>query len=258
MGYEIRTVKNAIQLLSYFDEHNPELGVNELTSKTNLHKSTVHRILMTLEKIGILEQNSKRGKYRLGLRLYELGNLAIHGFELNNVSQPYLKELMEKTGETVHLVIYDKGEAVYINKVESQQRMRMVSRIGSRLPLHCTGVGKVLLAYLEQSELKKVIRDQGLCRFTNNTIAHPKDLEKELEKIRKVGFAIDNEEIELGLKCVAAPVRDHEGKVIASISISGSSNRITKDKIPYLSKIVIETAEKISHRLGYRIVRKLK
>jgi DNA-binding IclR family transcriptional regulator len=258
MGYEIRSIKNAIQLLSCFDEHNPELGVNELTTKINLHKSTVHRILITLEKTGILEQDCKRGKYRLGLRLYELGNLALHGFELSRVSQSYLKELMEKTQETVHLVVYDKGEGVYINKVDGPQRMRMVSRIGSRLPLHCTGVGKVLLAYLEQSELKKVIRDQGLCRFTDNTITHAADLEKELEKIRKVGFAIDNEEIELGLKCVAAPVRDHDGKIIASVSISGSSNRITKDKIPYLSRSVIETSEKISYRLGYRIRRKLK
>ena len=258
MGYEIKTIKNAIKLISYFDEHNPELGVNELTSKMNLHKSSVHRILITLEKIGILQQDSKRGKYRLGLKLYELGNLVTHGFELNNVSQPYLKELMEKTQETVHLVIYDKGEGVYINKVEGPHRVQMVSRIGSRLPLHCTGVGKVLLAYLEQPEAEKVITERGLCRFTNNTILDLKKLERELKKIRETGFAIDNEEIEIGLKCIGSPVRDYTGKVIAAISISGASSRFTSNKIPFLSKLVIDTANKISSRLGYSFERDTK
>ncbi|MGQ9616703.1 MAG: IclR family transcriptional regulator [Spirochaetota bacterium] len=167
-------------------------------------------------------------------------------------ASPILADLMHRSGETVHLAILDKGQVLYLDKREGPQAVGIISRVGQRLPAHCTGLGKVLLAYADQGVLEDVINTVGLPRFTKNTITDYALLREELQKVRSRGYAIDNEEIEEGLCCVSAPVRDYTGKVIAAISISLPAFRFSNDKREEHKNNVIESAEKISRLLGYR------
>jgi len=146
----------------------------------------------------------------------------------------------------------DRGEVVYIEKRECRQSIQIVSQIGMRLPAHCTGVGKVLLAYLPDAEVRQIIKKKGMTRFTKNTITDPRSLETELDRIRERGYAIDNEEIMDGLFCMAAPIRDYSGKVIAAVSVSGPTSRIKMEKLPKALELVVQTSGEISSALGYR------
>jgi len=158
---------------------------------------------------------------------------------------------MEKTGETVHLAILDENEVLYINKIESLKTIRMYSRVGRRGPVYCTGVGKALLAFQPSHKIEEIIAS-GLAPQTEHTIVDPETLRRHLADVRARGYAIDNEEIEIGLRCVAAPVRDHSGNVIASISVAGPSQRLTKERLISFSPDVIATADTVSQRLGFR------
>lgn len=247
----IQSVDRALQILGVFSSRRRELGVTEIANELNIHKSTVFGLLATLENRGFIQQNKETGKYKLGLKLFELGNLVQEGMDLRTIAAPYIAHLVEKHGETVHLVIHDQGEVIYIDKRDNQSNIRIISRVGSRLPMHCTGVGKCLLAYLPPEEIDNVI-SKGLHPFTPNTITDPERLKNELEKIRINGYSFDMEEIEMGLRCVAAPIRDYSGEVIAAISLSGPSIRMDEKKMEELVNSIKETAEKISQNLGYK------
>ena len=168
--------------------------------------------------------------------------------EIVKVARPYIEELVEKCDETVDLGVYDKNEVVFVDKKESTRSVRMVSSIGKRLPLHCTGTGKALLAFLPESEIDKVI-SRGLARYTDNTITTPEDLRRELAKIRTDGYAVDRQEFEMGVKCVGAPVLDPDGRAVAAISIAGPAARITDERIPSLAEMVKAAADRISRDL---------
>ncbi len=247
----IQSIDRALNVLECFTNGRQELGVTEISKLLGLHKSTVYGILTTLECRRYLEQNPETGKYKLGLKLFELGNLVQDGMDLKVIAGPFLQRLVEEHGETVHLVIMDQGEAVYIDKRESPQSMRMVSQVGKRLPCHCTGVGKMLLAFLPEEALDAFIREKGLVRFTNNTITDPDTLKEHLRQVRQRGYAIDNQEITDGLTCVAAPIRNHTGNVIAAMSVAGPSIRIGPEKIDSIIPSVTKAAEELSAKLGY-------
>ncbi len=247
----VKSVDRAIRILELLSENN-KMGITEISKKLNLPKTTTFDIVSTLHERGILEKDEENNRYFLGLKLFELGDAARANFELRKIAVPYLKELNSKLDETVHLTVRDDDEALYIECFESTKRLRTYSVIGVRAPLYCTAVGKALLAFLPDEEIKKIVRKKGFIRFTPNTITDEKRLFDEIKKIRELGYSIDDVEHEEGVRCVGAPIRDHTGRVVASISVSGPTQRVTKSKVPQLAKIVMATAEEISSRLGYK------
>ena len=250
-GTILQSVDHALAVLESFDTANPELGVTALSGRLKLAKSTVYRLLSTLVARGYAYQNPATGKYRLGLKAFEVGSLAVSQLTVREVALPILEKLRDATKEAVHLGVRDGEAVIYIDKIETPHAMRMYSRTGRRAPLHCTALGKVLLAFAPAAEAARLLR-RGLRRYTPNTITDPDVLGKELGKIREDGYALDEEEFEEGLKCVAAPLWDYTGVVVASAGIAGPHIRITSDRLLDLIGVVRETAGEISVRLGYR------
>jgi DNA-binding IclR family transcriptional regulator len=228
------------------------LSVTEISTKLRSPKSSIHDIVSTLLATGILEKDLDRNRYRLGLKLFELGNQAKENLEIRQVAVPVMKALHERVDETIYLTVLDGREILYVECFESTKRLRTYSVIGVRAPLHCTSVGKVILAFMDEDAVEEVVQSMGLPRFTESTITDREKLDTELAKIRRRGYAIDNMEHEEGVRCVGAPVRNHTGKVLASISVSGPSQRLTVDRIEEIAPLVINTAEEISKRLGYK------
>jgi len=202
-----------------------------------------------MEKVGVIERNNETGKYRLGLKLYELGNSVSLKKIMVDRARKYLEDLHWYLNETVHFATLKNGEVVYLDKIIADRNFVIISEVGKRLPAHCTGLGKAMLAFLPESDVKRIIKEKGLKKFTKNTITNKKDLFEELKKIRECGYAIDNEEIEYGLRCIAAPIFNGDGEVIAAVSISGPSSRINETTYEEYSKHVIKTARLISEEL---------
>jgi IclR family KDG regulon transcriptional repressor len=248
----VQSIERALDILEAFTHDQSELGLLEIGKKVGLPKGTTFRILYTLVGRGYVLQDNKSGRYRLGPRAFELGSVAVTHMELRRVAHPHLVELRDITGETVHLVIQDKGEILYIDKVDSPQSIRMNSFVGQRLPMHSTAVGKALLAFLTDAEVKLIVETRGLKPSTPKTITSVEALHAHLGLIRKQGFAVDDEESEGGLCCVAAPIRNYTGKVVSAISISAPVMRLDSDKIPEVAEKVQECARRISYEMGYR------
>lgn len=248
----IQSVDRALQILECFSSKEKELGVTEISKLLSLHKSTTFGLLATLENRGYIEQNFRNGKYKLGLKLFELGIQVQENMDLGDIAKPYLDELVKENNETVHLVINDKGQAVYIDKVEGTTSMRMYSQLGKRPPMYCTGVGKVILAFMPEEFLDKYLEQEELEKLTPYTIIDKECLKKELKQIKTHGFSVDNEEIEIGLKCVAAPIRNHKEEIVGAISIAGPTSRMTLEKIEILSGVIRAVAMEISNKLGYK------
>jgi DNA-binding IclR family transcriptional regulator len=246
----LSSVANAIRLTKAFSESEYEMGISALAARLGLAKSTVHRLATTLVEYDILEQNRETGKYRLGLALFELGTLVRRKMDAASASHNEITALAESTGETVQLALLDHLSVLYIRIRESKQAVRMSSSLGSRAPAHCTSVGKALLAH-QPPELVNQVVENGLKRYTINTITEPAALMEELASVRAKGYAVDDEEIEVGLRCVAAPIRDHSGHVVAAISVAAPVQRMTKKNIQSTVPGVVAAAEAISRRLGY-------
>lgn len=246
----LSSVANSIRLTKAFSEDEYEMGISALATRLGLAKSTVHRLATTLVEYDILEQNRETGKYRLGLALFELGTMVRRKMDTNSGAQVQIHALADETGETVQLAILDHLSVLYIRIRESRQAVRMSSGLGSRAPAHCTGVGKALIAF-QPPEIVQQIIDNGLKRYTQGTITDPDKLRAELATIRQKGYAIDDEEIEVGLRCIAAPIRDHSGQVTAAISVAAPVQRMTKKNLQATIPSVVAAAEAISRRLGY-------
>ena len=250
-NYPIKVLNKTLSILEILLQHGSAMNMTEISEKLGLYPSTIHRILDTLKYWGYVEQDPNTQKYQLGLKLLELGMAKFHQMDLVGEAAPYLKELVKECNETVHLGVLEEGEVMYLAKEESSQTIRMISYVGKRAPVYCTSLGKVLLAYLSEEGRKKILDEKELTRFTENTITDKSKLKKELDKVRKQGFALDSEENEKDICCIAAPIRNYQGKVIAAISISGPVYRIDINKQNHLKKVLIETSKKISKRLGY-------
>ena len=246
----LSSVANSIRLTKAFSEDEFEMGISALAARLGLAKSTVHRLATTLVEYDILEQNRESGKYRLGLALFELGTLVRRKMDAVAESRSQMHSLAEITGETIQLGVLDHQSVLYIRILESRQAVRMSSSVGSRAPAHCTGVGKVLLAY-QPAEVVRQVMENGLKRYTANSIVEPAALLQELAAVRARGYAIDDEEIEVGLRCIGAPIRDHTGQVTAAISVSAPLQRMTRKTVQSTIPIVVSAAEVISRRLGY-------
>jgi DNA-binding IclR family transcriptional regulator len=247
----IQSVGRAFAILEQFSHDQRSLGVTTVANRLKLHKSTCFGLLHTLQELGYIQKDPDTGRYSLGLKAFELGQAYIGGLDLRQISRPHLLSLVEKTQETVHLVVLEGLRGVYIDKVEGSHAISISSRIGQQAKLHCTGVGKVLLAHMPDEDRAQVLK-LGLERYTEHTITDEGQLGDHLWRIRQSGFGIDDEEIEIGLRCVAAPIFNARRQVIAAISISGPSSRLTRDKFEELSRLVKHAAEDVSRQLGYR------
>src|SRR5665648_556870 len=250
-NYPIKVLDKTFSILDILLQHGSTMHMTEIAKKLGFYPSTTHRILDTLKHWGYVEQDPKSQKYRLGLKLLALGMAKLHQMDLVKEATPYLKDLVNQCNETVHLGVLEEGEVLYLAKEESSQTIRMISYVGKRAPLHCTSLGKVLLAYLSAEERKKILGEKVLPRLTENTITDKGELEKELSKVREQGFALDREENEKDVRCIAAPIRNYQGEVIAALSISSPIFRIDKNVQNNLKEALVETSEKISKRLGY-------
>lgn len=250
----LSSVANSIRLIKAFSDDEYEIGISNLAKRLGLAKSTVHRLASTLIDAGMLEQNSENGRYRLGLSLFELGSLVRRKMDVSSEAKPYLKMLREKTGETVHLAILDHASVLFINNLESEHAVRMSVNVGVRAPAHCTAVGKALLAFQPPEIVEEVLRDELAAR-TPKTMSNPTELRQDLATVRARGYAIDDEELETGLRCVAAPIRDHSGAVVAATSVAGPAQRMTKKALIAFAPDVIAAADAISARLGYQPLR---
>ncbi len=227
-----------------------ELGIAEMVQQLKWKKSTVHRIASTLEELGYLEQNSVTLKYRLSLKLFSLGNLTKTRLNLHTAALPYLEKLQRDTGESVYLGVMDRYEVVYVEYFPSQHVLQPLVQLGSRAPLHCTAIGKVLLSDLSVDELRNVFRTSRLKKPTPHTLSTFKAVEKALLEIRKMGFAIDNEEYHLGIRSIAAPIRDGARRVMAGISVAGPTVRLDLQKLTRMGDLLKRTAESISRSLN--------
>jgi IclR family acetate operon transcriptional repressor len=248
--YRIQAIERAVAILNAFSAERPELGVTELADLLGLHKSTVHRFLVNLETAGLVERNSRTARYRLGLRIFELGGLVLQQMNLWDEALPFLEGLVRDSGETGHLAVLDGGEAIYIEKVEARRALRIPSAMGRGYPAHATSLGKVLLAHLPGEELEAVIAERGLARYTPRTIITRGALEAELARIRRDGFAVDREEYDEGLVCIGAPISDHTGHVVAALGIGGPGTRVTPARLEELGALVMAAAGGLSRRLG--------
>src|SRR5262245_32279445 len=249
--YQVQVLDRALGILDSLSKEGPELGPAELSERLDLHKSTVHRLLMVLERHRLIERGPQNGKYRLGMKLFELGSQAVAQLDLRERAKPYLERVVSETGETAHICILNGDRMLSIINVESPHTLRSPSTVGQRSPLHCTSVGKTLLAFLPEDEADELLNNCELTRYTERTLTTRMKLKAEMKLIRRRGYVMDNGEIEEGLRCLGAPVWDYTGKVIAALSIAGPAFRLTEARIPAVSQVVVDAANCLSKELGY-------
>ncbi|NOY86890.1 MAG: IclR family transcriptional regulator [Deltaproteobacteria bacterium] len=252
--YIIHSVDHAFDVLEAFRSSDPEVGVTQLSKLLGLHKNNVFRILATLENRGYVEQNPETGNYRLGLKAFEAGQAYLRHTNLLSVSQPCMISLTAKLRENAYLSVLRGDYVFYLDEAISDQKIQVVSRLGSRVAPHCTATGKVFLAFIEAEQAEGILKHLDLERFTPNTITDPDLLRKEWRSIRASGFAVDREEWNLGLKCVAAPILDYYGKVQGCISVSGPTNRMSIERIKKeIAPEVLSQAREVSRKMGYLV-----
>jgi DNA-binding IclR family transcriptional regulator len=245
-------VERAIAVLRSFSLQTPERGVTELGRELGLHKSTVSRLMKTLEQGGLLTRNPATERYRLGIDLIGLAGQVVSYMDIREVARPFLRRLAETSQETVNLSVLDAHQVVNLEQFVPQTRqIRNVGRVGRRMCTHCTAAGKVFLAYLPPEESEWVV-EAGLERLTPNTITDSEELRQELACVRARGYAVSQEELEEGLNVVAVPVRDHTGQLVATISVAGPAYRVTPSMFADLASQLAHIAAEISGQLGHR------
>jgi len=243
----VESVRRALRILGCFGPTRSELGVTDLAEMLVMHKSTVHRLLLTLEREGFVRQVS--GRYALTWRLLEIASGIPVRDGIRQTALRHLAKLSERSGETAHLAVLYSGQVLYVEKVEGTRALRMPSAVGRRVPLHCTALGKVLLAGVEESEARRLVFGAPLPSLTPNTITDPVALSKHVSQVRRRGFAIDREEIEEGLMCIAAPVSSSSESTCAAISIAGPVSRL-EARLQDNIVAVRETCAGLSAELG--------
>jgi DNA-binding IclR family transcriptional regulator len=246
----VQSIERAIAILKAFSVEKEELGVTELSQQLNLPKSTVFRLLASLQREGVVEENPVTRKYRLGVALMTLGGLVLQRLDITQVARPFMRALADATQETVNLAIRDRDEAVNIAEIPSPQPVKYIGWVGRRIPLHCTSTGKILLAYLPTNERETLIAC-GLPRYTPNTITSPDLLRQELALVREQGYAVCHEEFDMGSNGVAAPIRDHTRGVVAVVSAAGPTFRLSPDRFSTVATQIQQTALILSGQLGY-------
>lgn len=251
-SYRVQVLDRAFAILDIFEEKGPLVGVVELSENLKLHKSTVFRLLKVLEQHKYLERAHEDGKYKLGSKIIHLGMCALADVDVAEAGQGYLEKLVSLTGETAHLGVLRGGQIISVAVAHGSKNLRLGVHVGGSSPPHCSALGKAILAFLSSDECQRVISNIDFSAHTAHTISKKSAFLKELSRIRKNGYSIDNEEFEEGLKCIGAPVFNYSGRVVAAISIAGPAFRMTKPTIDSLKSTVVQTANGLSHDLGFR------
>ena len=249
MAQLLSSVKKALEVLDFFTVEKYELSLAEISKCMGMHKSSVYRMLKTLEAADFLRWDSDRGRYSLSLKILELANRVLGRYDLRTTAGPFMEELAVKTGEIIHLSILDGGEIVYLEKKGAGQVLTVATKVGGRHPAYASAMGKVLLAFLPEKQLQVVLEGTELIPLTSCTITDAAQLLRKLEKIRRQGYALDNEEAFPGIRCIAAPIRQRSGKVVAAISATVPAQRLGGDRVPELVKLIRETATLISGKV---------
>jgi IclR family acetate operon transcriptional repressor len=247
---KVQSVDRTLDVLEALASRNGATGISELSGIVGLHVSTVHRLLATLVDRGYVRQDPESSRYHLGSRIFTLASAADVHLDLRLVARPYLERLMRGSGETANLVTESENEVVYLDQVASMHLVKMFTAPGMRAPLYCTGTGKVLLAF-RPPEFAEPVLSSPMRRYTQHTIVTRAGLEAELAIIRKRGFSVDDEEMEDGVRCLAAPVFDRRGDCVGAISVSGPTTRMTTERVEKLSVSARQIGDELSKQLGY-------
>jgi DNA-binding IclR family transcriptional regulator len=248
--YKLQALDRAFAVLDLLSSSSAPMGLAEIAAALDLHKSTAHRFLMVLERHRIVER-TPAGKFRLGLRLCDFGSRAIEQYDLRDRAQLHLKTLVAEVEETAHLCILEKTHMVYIDKQEPERTIRMISRVGASSPIHCTAVGKAILATMSRPRVEEMLQAVQLERFTRRTMTSREALLKELDRTSRRGYAVDDEEREEGVRCAGMAILDGRGEAVAAVSISGPSFRVTMQKIPAIAGKLMTCVKGIQHDLGF-------
>lgn len=249
--YQINSLQRGLGLLNLFAGAETTLSFTQIAGMSGLPSSTLHRFLINLQSTGFLSCDAG-GNYRLGVACVFLGQAAIGSLDVRRMSRPFLQELNRRTRETIHLTVRDGLSAIYVEKIDSPEQLRIHSRIGASVPLHCTAVGKILVAFLPEAEQASILERVELKRFTVNTVGNLQEFQAELQRVRKNGHAMDLEEHEPHIRCVAAPIWDHAGAIHASLSITGPAVRMTMARLRELAPLIQQAGLEISRELGFR------
>ena len=247
----VPSLERALSILELLAESTGGLTLPELAKALQLPKSSVHCILLTLERREYLNRQASSNRYLFGAKLFALSNTALNGIELRECALPFMQDLSAAARLTTHMAILDRNEAVLIAKVEAPGIIRLATWVGKRMDAHCTGVGKALIAFLPDDQLKALILDRGLPRHNDNTIASARRLKEEVGRIRAQGYSTEDEEDEVGLRCIGAPIFDNTGRVVAAISLSGTTEQITSDNLQHLVTLLKHCSAAVSRSLGF-------
>lgn len=254
--YKVQSVDNALCVLEQFLDNPGEMSLTQLCRRLKFQKNKVFRLLATLEARNYLEQDLKTGDYRLGLKNLHISQNLISSMGIVRHARPVLQTVLQKCNETSYVSVMRNSQIIYLEAVESTLPVRVISRTGARIPFHCTGAGKILAAAMSDEKLRECLNGEPLLKRTPNTICNPQELRKHLREIAWRGYALDDEELETGVKCIAAQIKDYSKKVVGAVSISGPSMRMGKERInDELIPLLKEAAKEISSRLGYTSLR---
>ena len=248
----IGVINKALDILDTMLSHDGDIGISELANLTGLNVSTVDRITSNLVNRGYLRQQGKRGKYRLGLKFLEFSSAVNETLEIRKLALPFIQKLCNISDESINLAILESDYAVYIEHIESSQVLRTFAKVGNKVPLYCTGIGKVFLANMSEEKKSSYLTNEILYKYTDNTITDINELKNQLFIIQQEGVAIDNGEYDIGTICVASPVKNWAGEVVASISVSGPETRLNIERVEELKKLTKDYGLEISRVAGYK------
>jgi DNA-binding IclR family transcriptional regulator len=247
--YKLQGLDRVVAILDLLGASDASLSLAEICQRMELRKSTAHRALMALERTGLIER-APGNRYRLGLKLYDMGARAVEQVDLRTRVRPHLRKLALRVGETVHLGVLHKTRVVYLDKVEPiNRRVCLSSRTGTSNPVYCTSMGKAMLAFLQTEDAARIMADIQFTTFTTKTLRSREELGSALERIRRRGYAIDDEELEVGTRCVGAPIVNENRQAIAAISVSGAATRLAAHCVPGIAEQVVRCAQEISAAL---------
>ena len=248
----VQSLSRALTLLQRLAETDMGLSLTEVAGSLGLAPSTAHRLLHSMRKMDFVDYDEQQALWSIGVSSFIVGNAYLKKRDFVAQARPFMKQLVAKTGETSNLAILEGDSHVYVAQVECTEVMRMVVQLGSRGAVHAAGVGKALLSTLPEREALAIVQKNGMPALTKNTITTPRAFAKALDQIRRSGYALDDEEQTIGLRCVASNIYDEYGEAVGAISISGPTVRVTNERVPQLSAQVMDTVSKITHAIGGR------
>lgn len=246
-----KSFRKMAKVLDCFSRTKGSLSVGEIAERTGMPRTTIHRIAVSLREIGMIDQDGRRGNYRLGLRMFHYGSVVMANLDLNRHARPHVLSLHQLTGEIVHLHIFDGSQMVCIEREEMGEVRATTLTVIEAAPVHCTSVGKAFLAFQEEALIRRVVAEEGLEARTVHTLTTLEALLADLERIRARGYSIDAEEDTIGVQCVGAPIRDSRGRVFGAVSVSGPTSRMPLQRLQGISETVVQTADRISAELGW-------